>query len=340
MENLNTELLKEYVEGALAQNLNVRQILVRQHGKVIASQELLPVGRVHLFSGSKSVMALGVGCAIAEGYFSYQDKLVDLLSDRVPAKRTEGFDDITVEHLLTMSTGHDLCPVFVAEAEYTAELEARGESVQPELEANRFSGSSSRWFDCFFERPLAYKPGEYFFYNNGASYMLALILEKKTGMSVVDYMQPRIFTPLGINNVAWSRDPDGHCLGAVGLQLSAEEYAKIGQLYLNRGVWEGKQLVPAEYIDAATTKHIDNARDINGPENSCGYGYQVWMSTYPSSYRLDGMFSQICIVIPKLDAVITVISYLVIPWVQGTIYPNPVVELAWPTIVKKLEELP
>jgi len=307
---MDHKVLNSFIEGVKSKGLGVHGVVVRQHGEVIDSHEFIePQGRVQLFSASKSWTAIAVGIAIGEGLFGIRDRMVDLLEGDIPYELPEGYDRLTVWHLLTMSTGHSECPVFKMQfEERRKQLEADPNAPRPVPgSGNNFSG---KWFEAFMTTPLSFDPDEgHWAYNNGATYVLARIVEKKSGMNLRDYLMPRVFAPLGIEDPVWDCDPDGHALGAIGLHLNTEELSRGGQLLLNKGRWNGVQIVPEDFVAEMTRKQVDNTTE-GADENGCaGYGYQTWMCARPGCYRMDGMFSQLSIGIPDCDAVVGITSH-------------------------------
>jgi CubicO group peptidase (beta-lactamase class C family) len=187
-----------------------------------------------------------------------------------------------VKDLLTMTCGHD-------------------------VEPKRPEGDVS-WAKTFLAHPVPNKPGSTFLYNSFGTYMCSAIVQKVTGQSVLDYLKPRLFGPLGIENPRWDASPQGVNFGGWGLFVRTEDVAKLGLLYLNKGKWNGKQLVPAEWAAAATSKQVPNDKAPsargNKPDWQQGYGYQFWQSQH--GFRGDGANGQFCIVLPEQDAVIAI----------------------------------
>jgi hypothetical protein len=136
--------------------------------------------------------------------------------------------------------------------------------------------------------------------------MLSAILQKVTRMTVLDYLKPRLFEPLGIDNPSWVANQQGISAGAYGLSLRTEDIARFGQLYLQKGKWQGKQLVPSEWIEEATARQTSNGSSPNSDWDQ-GYGYQFWRSRH-NTYRGDGAFGQYCLIIPEADAVVVITS--------------------------------
>jgi hypothetical protein len=151
---------------------------------------------------------------------------------------------------------------------------------------------------------VLHAPGTHFLYNTGATYMLSAIVQKTTGMKVVDYLQPRLFEPLGIENAYWRDSPQGISAGGIGLSLKTEDVARFGQLYLQKGMWRGMQILPEAWVEEATTSQSPNSRGMQ-TDWMQGYGYQFWRSRH-NAYRGDGVFGQYCIVMPDQDAVLAI----------------------------------
>ncbi len=299
---MRTELLKDFAARVLKEGLEVRGVAVRQHGRVLDVHDFEePAERVQLFSASKTWTAMAIGIAEGEGLLKLTDKLTDILKDELPDKVAPGIERVTVRNLLTMSTGHGECPAM----KVMREMRERGE--MPERGLPR----GDAWFNAFFETPLRWAPEEeHFLYNNAATYMLSCIITKLTGLPLRDYLMPRVFLPLQIEDPQWDADSKGRSLGALGLHLTTEELSRAGQLLLNKGAWEGRQLVPEAYAVEMGKKQVEN--DYN-PEDDIearqGYGYQTWRCTFEDAYRLDGMGGQYSIQLPHLDAVVATTSH-------------------------------
>jgi hypothetical protein len=167
-------------------------------------------------------------------------------------------------------------------------------------------GSKIPWTRKFLEHPVPFKPGTHFLYNSPGTYMLSAIVQEVTGMTVLDYLRPRLFEPLGFKNPIWVASPQGITAGAYGLLARTEEIARFGQLYLQKGMWKGRRLVPAAWVAEATARQTSNGSNP-GSDWEQGYGYQFWRCRH-NCYRGDGAFGQYCVVIPKLDAVVVITS--------------------------------
>jgi CubicO group peptidase (beta-lactamase class C family) len=257
-------------------------VLVR-HGNVIAEGAWAPhtPGRPQMtFSVSKSFTATAVGLAIDDGLLSLDDRVVDVLADDAPAQPSAQLAAMRLRHLLTMTSGH---------AGSTTEL----------IDARR-----GGWARQLLALPVAYEPGSRFVYNTGATYLAGLMVQRLTGQRLLDYLRPRLFEPLGITSATWEQSPDGFDVAGYGLSITTEELAAFGQLYLQRGLWQGRQLVPAAWVDEATAAHVGNGPH-DWPEWEQGYGYQFWRCRH-GAYRADGAFGQFAIVWPEHDLVLAV----------------------------------
>jgi CubicO group peptidase (beta-lactamase class C family) len=274
----------QWVEAIEQQINELHSFMLLRHGNVIAEGWWSPYGRdiPHMiFSLSKSFTSTAVGLAVSEGLFTVDDSVLSFFPDETPTEVSDLLAAMQVRHLLSMSTGHaedTWMPMVLHEEQ--------------------------NWLKAFFEVPVRHEPGTHFLYNTGATHILAAIVEKKTGMKLVDYLQPRLFEPLGITNPRWEESPQGIALGGTGLNITTEDIAKFGQLYLQKGMWQGKQLLPEAWIAEATTAHIANGTDIDSDWNQ-GYGYQFWRCRH-NAYRGDGAFGQYCIVMPEQDVVLAI----------------------------------
>jgi CubicO group peptidase (beta-lactamase class C family) len=261
----------------------LHSLMVLRHGHVVAEGWWAPYRREDphvLFSLSKSFASTGIGLAAAEGRLSIDDPVISFFPGEAPAAPSANLKAMRVRDLLSMSTGHH------------AEVIERFPYVDPDVSQTR----------AFLALPVAHKPGTHFVYNTPASYMLSAIVQQVTGTTLLDYLRPRLFEPLGIGAPRWDATPHGVSLGGFGLSVRTEDVARFGQLYLQRGTWNGRRLLPEDWVEAATARQVSNG---SNPESDWdqGYGYQFWRARH-GAYRGDGAFGQYCIVMPKLDAVV------------------------------------
>lgn len=234
-----------------------------------------------IFSCSKTFTALAFGILHGRGEIRLDDRLVDLVPPAGPV--ADGVADITMRHLLTMTSG-STHTVFTDEEKDAADI----------------AGD-------FFAAPLASRPGERFEYSNGSTYMLGRAIAAVAGVGVRDFLMPRLFEPLGIPNPLWATCRAGHTYAATGLHLRTHELARMGRLLLQRGRWGEAQLVPAGWVDAMHDDWVPTGRD-DEPE-SVRYGFQVWDCTPEGAWRADGNRGQFVVVLPEQEAVVTVTSH-------------------------------
>jgi CubicO group peptidase (beta-lactamase class C family) len=277
----------KFIDEIEKARLELHGFMALRHGAVAAEGCWKPYAseKPHmLFSLSKSFTSTAVGFAVSEGLLTVDDPVLGFFPEDAPEVPGKYWPEMKVRHLLSMSTGHA--------------VDTTG------FMAGRKDGN---WARGFLMRPLKYKPGTHFLYNTGASYMLSAIVQKVTGKRLLDYLTPRLFRPLGIEGAAWEQCPKGVDKGGFGLSKRTEDIAKFGQFLLQRGMWEGQQLLPAAWVDEATRKHIDNGAADGTNDWGEGYGYQFWRCV-PGCYRGDGAFGQFCIVMPGQDAVVAITS--------------------------------
>jgi CubicO group peptidase (beta-lactamase class C family) len=263
-------------------DIEPHSVMILRHGRLIAAGWWAPYGpdRVHLlYSLSKSFTATAAGLAAAEGLLNLDDPVVSYFPEFAADITDPGSRSILVRHVASMASGH-LADVRVKAVERDQEEPVRGFLL---LAPDR-------------------APGTVFTYNQSATYTLAAIVQKITGQSLTEYLRPRLFDPLGIGQAAWEQYPPGRDLGYSGLHATTDAIARLGQLYLNGGVWEGKRLLPAWWVTEATRPQISNAAQGGSPDWQQGYGFQFWMSRH--GYRGDGAYGQYCLVLPEQDAVI------------------------------------
>lgn len=283
---------------ALDEQFNrVDGVMILRNGKVIAEAWRAPNGPdiPHaLYSLSKSFCSTAAGFAVTEGKLKLDSKVVDVLADEVPENADPRIGEVTLEHLLTMSGGNDSDP-------WDPGMIGTDYGLEPFL-----SDAKPTWASNFMARKIVFDPGTHFVYNTTGTYMVSAMVQKAVGETIRDYLVPRLFEPLHIETPYWEQSPQGINKGGTGLFLKTEDIAKFGQLYLQRGMWNGKQILPAEWIDNATSKHVSNGDNPNS-DWAQGYGFQFWRCRH-NVYRGDGMHSQFCIVMPDQNAVVAINS--------------------------------
>ena len=270
--------LTEFVATLDEQIDTMHSFMIVRHGQVVAEGWWAPqsASEPHvLWSLSKSFTSTAVGLVIEEGKLSLEDHVIDFFPDDLPEQVPDHLKQMTVRDLLTMSAGH------ADEAKLTPD---------------------NHWAEAFLAHPVPHEPGTHFRYNTPATYMCSAIVQKVTGQTVLEYLRPRLFEPLGIESPRWDTSPQGESIGGYGLFLRTEDIAKFGQLYLQRGRWNGKQIIPETWVEQATSKQVENGSNPNSDWNQ-GYGFQFWRCRH-GAFRGDGMAGQFCIVIPEQDVVV------------------------------------
>ena len=281
-QGISSSAIREYVEAADKNIDTMHSFMLVRHGCLIAAGWWKPeaADKPHLmWSLSKSFTSTAIGLAIEEGKLSLDDHVLKFFPADASPHPSDNLKAMTVRDLLTMTCGH-------------------------ETEPKEMDGHPS--VKLFLEHPVPHQPGTHFQYNTMGTYVLSAILTKVTGLTTLDYLKPRLFEPLGIKDPEWASSPEGYSLGGYGLKLCTEDVAKFGQLYLQKGKWKGRKLVPEKWVELATAKHVSNDQESHaniGIDWKQGYGFQFWRCTH-NAYRGDGAGGQFCIVIPDKDVVL------------------------------------
>lgn len=279
-QGVSSAVVHDFIETADREVNSMHSFMLVRHGHVVAEAWWTPESaqKPHiLWSLSKSFTSTAVGLAVAEGKLSVDDRVLSFFPDDAPADPADNLNAMRIRDLLTMTTGHQ------DEVNW--------------LEADH-------WARAFLAHPIPHKPGTHFRYNTPATYMLSAIVQNATGDTLLEYLKPRLFQPLGIADPKWETSPQGSSIGGYGLYLRTEDIAKFGQLYLQKGKWNGKQLLPESWVDQATSKQVSNGSDPSNDWDQ-GYGFQFWRCRH-GAYRGDGKDGQFCIVLPHQDAVIAI----------------------------------
>jgi CubicO group peptidase (beta-lactamase class C family) len=274
--------IQAFVDAAEASLPELHSFMLLRHGQVAAEgwwAPYAPARRHMLFSLSKSFTSTAVGLAQAEGLLTVDDPVLPYFGADAPRRISRNLAEMRIHHLLSMSTGH-------------------AEDTTPYMVRRR----DGNWARGFLSRPVRFKPGANFLYNTGATYMLSVIVQKVTGQTLLEYLGPRLFQPLGIADPTWESCPGGFNTGGFGLSITTEDIARFGQCFLQQGAWHDRQLAPAEWVAQATAVQISNGADLLSDWNK-GYGYQFWRCRH-NAYRGDGAFGQVCLVMPDQDAVL------------------------------------
>lgn len=292
-------------------SITLHSIMILKHGEVVLEKwfngQAAETPHV-MHSVSKTFTATAVGLAINEGKLNLTDPVIKFFPDKLPAEQNDNLKAMTVRDLLTMTCGHD-------------------------EEANNAMGDSLDWAQGFLAWPVKHKPGEYFLYNSLGTYMLSAIVQKVTGEKLIDFLDTRLFQPLHIAKPKWEESPQGINCGGWGLYLKTEDMAKMGQLFLQQGKWNGKQIVPAEWLKEMSSYQVPSApagtrfedlekAGLNKDNNEWvqGYGYQMWVCRH-NAFRADGYAGQYIFVFPDRDAVLVLTT-------ASTLY-QPYIDLIW-----------
>ena len=270
--NLFAALLREL---DASKDTEMHHFMALRHGKVICECNFAPYpkGMWHItHSMCKSITGMAIGMLIEEEKLKLDENIYDIFPDHINAFSKIFRPVITVENLLTMTSGVTF------------------------NESGIVSGND--WLGSFLNASVNGKPGTEFQYNSLNTYVLSAIVTKRTGETLTEYLTPRLFGPLGITKYYWETCPKGITKGGWGLFLCAEDMAKLGQLYLQRGKWNGQQLVSEYWIEISTARHLKTQND------TYGYGYQLWMEQRPGSFEYNGMLGQNVIIYPDMDMVL------------------------------------
>jgi len=293
-EGVSSEAIQKYIEKIDPKKHELHSYMLIRHGKVISEAWWKPYAadKVHsMYSVSKSWTSTAIGFAVSEKRLSVQDKVISFFPEYADLKDKPFIQDLRVQDLLTMSVGHEKEPLRSVIV------------MQPD------------WIRGFLNHPIVAKPGTKFLYNTLATYMLSAIIQKVTGETTLAYLKPRLLDPLHITGIDWESDQKGINVGGWGIRVKTEDMAKLGLLYLNKGKFEGKQILPAAWVEEATSKHIDQEPDATAEKRATGqyadwiqgYGYQFWRSRH-NSFRGDGAYGQYILMMPEQDAVLIITS--------------------------------
>jgi hypothetical protein len=284
-EGVSSKAIITFLDSAASnKRTEFHSFMLLRHGKVIAEGWWNPYGpglKHTLYSTSKSFTSTAVGLAISEKKLSLDDKIISFFPESLPDTVSTFLAELKIKNLLSMSTGQ------------------RRES----------STTVNDWVRAFLETPVTTEPGTRYRYSSMASFMLSAIVQKVTGEKVIDYLTPRLFDPLGIEGADWETNPQGINTGGWGLRVKTEDMAKLGQLYLQKGKWNGKQILTKEWVEEATSLKIyqnpgmtQSKRDSSN-DSMQGYCYQFWRARN-NSYMANGADGQFILVIPDKDAVV------------------------------------
>ena len=266
--------IQAFLDDAARLGVELNSFMIWRGGAVIAEGSWWPYGpaRRHMMhSATKSFLSAGVGLALSEGRFALEDRVVSFFPDELPTAVSANLARMTVEDLLTQTSGH-----------------AQGAS------GSIWRGIATSWIAEFFKIPVVYAPGSTFKYTSANSFMLSAILSRTTGQTAHDYLEPRFLRPLGVSGLTWDLGPGNLNPGGNGISCRTADLLKLAVVHLQQGVWDGRQLLPADWVRQATT-----------PQRGNPHGYHWWMGP-GGSYYAYGIFGQFAVVLPEHDAVLAV----------------------------------
>ncbi len=289
-EGVSSKAILDFVNAIEASKNEFHSFVFLRHGKVIAEGWWNPYKadlKHTMYSCSKSFTATAIGFAVKEKKLTVNAKVIAFFKEDLPDTVSDKLAAMEVKDLLSMTAGQ-------------------------EPEPNQVPAREENWVRGFLAAPVVNQPGTKFLYNSMATYMLSAIISKVTGQSVIEYLRPRLFDPLGITDIDWETDPRGINVGGWGLRIRTEDMAKFGQLFLQKGNWNGSQILPESWIEEATTTKImqnpnATAEQLANGDWVQGYCYQMWRCRN-NLYRGDGAFGQYIIVMPDQDAVLAITS--------------------------------
>lgn len=295
-----------YLQAVADSAEDLHSVMVLQHGKVLCEKQIAPDTAHVMNSVSKTFTATAVGFAIEEGLLKLSDRIVDLFPESVPDSASQRLAKVTVRHLLTMNSGHGTDPTYAVRVQDTD------------------------WISAFMAWPIDYEPGTCYCYNSLGTYILSAAVQKVTGEKVVDYLDTRLWQPLGIEKPFWQESPAGINTGGWGLYLHTEDLARMGLCLLNDGKFGGRQVIPSAWVKEMKRNQVPSVGaglnenqmkellaahpDLPGflPESSDwvqGYGYQMWQCRH-GAVRADGANGQYIILLPEQDAVIVTTAHI------------------------------
>jgi CubicO group peptidase (beta-lactamase class C family) len=290
-EGVSSLAIEQFIQSFDPAKHELHSVMIVRHGKVIAESWWNPYSsdkKHSMYSVSKSWTSTAVGFAMDEKLFGLDDKVIDFFPEHKDLSQNKYVSDLTIRSLLTMSAGHKVEPL-------------RG-----------VVASTDDWIKGFLTAPIENKPGTKFLYNTLATYMLSAIVQKTSRKTVIDFLQSRLLSPLGIKDIDFETDPKGINTGGWGIRVHTEDMAKLGQLYLQKGNWNGKQILSKNWVNMATSKQIEQDPTASQAKKDSsdwlqGYGFQFWRCRN-NGFRADGAYGQYIVVLPEKDAVVVITS--------------------------------
>ena len=287
-EGVSTQAVIDMMDSLMAlPECDIHHVMVVRHGKVIAELHPAPFRAQDshtLYSASKTFTSLAVGLAIDDNLLRLTDRVMTFFPDKRSDRVSDNMAAMTVRDLLMMASG-----------------------VAPDW---TMRNNSTDWVRDWLAKPVDAEPGTLFQYDSMCTFMLSAIVQRVTGFTMLEYLEKKLFGPMNISVADWETSPDGINTGGWGLRVQAETMAKLGLLLLNKGNWNGQQLVSADYVEQACSRLIDGGAKETVPptDGNQGYGYQVWQSKWPGSFRADGAMGQYTVVVPQEDLVVVILG--------------------------------
>lgn len=290
-EGVSSKAISQWISSYNNGKHELHSVMVLRHGKVIAEGWAKPYAadiKHTMYSVSKSWTSTAIGFLVDEGRLQVSDKVIDYFPENAGIKTNQYLNDLRVKDLLMMAVGHKVEPI------------------------RNVVGTSEDWVKGFLSAQIDYQPGSKFLYNTLATYMLSAIVQKVSGKTTLEYLQGKLLIPLNIKGIDWENDPKGINVGGWGIRVKTEDMAKLGQLYLQKGKWNGQQILSEKWIMEATSKQIEQEPEaLQSKKDSSdwlqGYGYQFWRCRN-GAFRADGAFGQYIVMFPEKDAVVIITS--------------------------------
>ncbi len=314
--------LEGFIKAVNEKNLTVDAVMAIKDGTILGLHRFTDTILHNVFSVAKSHTATAIGFAIEEGKLSLTDKPVDMFADLIPENIDPRWKEVTLYHLLTMTSGHGQPHLMAVDRK----------KLRGETEEKLPKEVMDEWLLFAFDCPLVYEPGEKFSYGNLAPYVAGRMLEKAVGMSICDYLYEKFWEPIGVDKPQWDADLSGHTFAASDLYLDIVDMAKLGELYAGGGVYKGKRFLSEEWVKNAGAYHVASSH-INPAGNAideyAGYGFYFWRNHgAENSFRCYGREAQFVIILPEKNAVIALQS------MNSDV--QPVIDTVWEQILPQL----
>jgi len=285
-QGISSAAIRSFLAAIHASGQEFHSIMIIRHGHVVAEGWWYPFSpELHqqLYSLSKSFTGTAIGMAIDGKLLKLDDPVTTFFPKDQPSSISTNLAALKVRHLLSMSVGQE----------------------KDSIQTLEHTPEGTTWEETFLALPIVYEPGTRFLYNSGASYMLSSIVKQVSGHNVHGYLKPRLYDQLGITGANWTENAEGVNMGASNLRIRTEDIGKLGQLYLQNGKWNGRQLISREWVGLATRKEVDTGK--NDSSWGYGYGFQFWLNP-PGGFRADGAYGQYSMVFPEKDTVVVITS--------------------------------